>query len=576
MNDDLDLLIELYLSGSAAEADVRRLEELLRRDPQAMRTFAQAIDEDVALRKFLSFDRQAEAAVTAGDGDSRLFSRRVPVARASQGAPNLWAPLLAGATLFMALVLWVSVSEPKPAAHARRPAPVGEDEAARRARSRLAEIERERQTIVETHPGPGEKPDPDRDEVQRRRLTQLDQETRRIEKDLEAAAQWARRPEAPADQPLEPLPAARPPVPAATEMTRPESPAVLVDRLEGTVYVVGSAGRTAAIAAHRLASGQGLETTGVRSAASLVFPDGTRIDVGGDTAIRDLADSAGSKGKRLTLSQGSLSARVVRQPGAPMVIATPQGEARVVGTWFRLAVDGGVTRLEVSEGRVQLRRADGRSVEVNGGHFALAGSGVDPAPRPLPIEDIVLLPDQARVSGVEWKLVKDSTAASGVALEALDTAYKLRKSGDTLIYDSLKNRTAFVLFTFMADAGRDYHVWIRGRSMAVADRKFHDEVAIEPVNGQLSQKCRQLGWTGDNAFCYTGYCLYPAYGWIGGYGEDGTSDAVPLTIRFARPGQQTLKLYAIETPMRIDAIWLSSTQGARPAADQRPPLREGK
>jgi hypothetical protein len=101
-------------------------------------------------------------------------------------------------------------------------------------------------------------------------------------------------------------------------------------------------------------------------------------------------------------------------------------------------------------------------------------------------------------------------------------------------------------------------------------------VAIEPLGGQLSQKCRQLGGTGDNAFCYTGWKLYAGYGWIGGYGEDGTSDTVPLSIRFPRAGLQTLKLYVIETPMRIDGVWLSTTQTTRPAAEQRMPVREGK
>ena len=75
---------------------------------------------------------------------------------------------------------------------------------------------------------------------------------------------------------------------------------------------------------------------------------------------------------------------------------------------------------------------------------------------------------------------------------------------------------------------------------------------------------------GDNAFCFTGYCLNPGYYWIGGFGEDGASDAVPLSIRFLRAGLQTLKLYAIESPMRVDAIWLSTTQATRPAVEQRP------
>jgi hypothetical protein len=70
--------------------------------------------------------------------------------------------------------------------------------------------------------------------------------------------------------------------------------------------------------------------------------------------------------------------------------------------------------------------------------------------------------------------------------------------------------------------------------------------------------------------------LYTGYAWLGGYGEDGTSDTVPLSIRFTRAGLQTLKLYVIEAPMRIDGIWLSAAQTTRPPADQRMPVRERK
>jgi hypothetical protein len=457
----------------------------------------------------------------------------------------------------------VAVSDPKPQGQARRPERGRDDQ--EQVRQRPTEIEPERRAPVEAPPSPKEKPDVPRED-----------ERRRIERELQEAAKAAPKAE-PSREPAPPRPPPPPREPAGTvaaETTRTDVAPIGVDRIEGQAVV---AGKTPATAGMRLGPGQDFETVGARSSATLSFADGTLIDLAGDSLIREIADPAAARGKRLTLARGTLLARVVRQNAGPMTIVTPHGDARVLGTTFRIVVDSASTRLEVVEGKVQLKRRDGKSVDVSAGHGAVAGAGIELVSRPLPIEEIVLLPDQARVSGNEWKLVKDPAAASGVAMEAAETAYKLKKSGgDTLTYDSVRNRTAYVFFTFMADANRDYHVWIRGRSMATTDRKFHDEVAIEPLNGQLSQKCRQLGGTGDNAYCYTGWCLYPAYGWLGGYGEDGASDAVPLSIRFSRPGLQTLKLYAIETPMRIDAIWLSSTQGARPAAEQRPPLREGK
>ena len=192
-----------------------------------------------------------------------------------------------------------------------------------------------------------------------------------------------------------------------------------------------------------------------------------------------------------------LQARVARQPlGLPFVLQSPHGEARVLGTALRLVVDGGEkgsTRLEVTEGRVQFRRTDGKALEVPAGSFVLAGAGAEFLLRPLPNDEILLLPEQARLSGTEWRLVKDAVSVAGVALESPETAYKLKK-GD--LYESVKNRPAYALFTFPADAGKDYHVWIRGRTPATVDRIHHDEVAIEPGNGILSQRCRQLGWTG--------------------------------------------------------------------------------
>jgi ferric-dicitrate binding protein FerR (iron transport regulator) len=577
MNDEFDLLVEAYLAGSAGPAEARRLEELLRSDPALGQAFVLALDEDVALRKHFSFDPEA-APVPVQSAPPRPAARRSSLRPSARSASPLWAPLLAGATLFMALLMWVAVSEPKPQVQVRRPERTREER--ERARQRLTEIERERQALVEAPAAPGAKPDVPRGQEQTRRLTQLEAERRRIQEDLQESAAAAPKAEpapTPAPPPPRSLPSPPPSGTVAAEPTRAEASPIGVDHVDGQAFVLAPSGKTPAVAGARVGPGEEFETVGTRSGALLSFADGTRLDVAGDSLIREVADPAAARGKRLTLARGSLTARVVHQTAGPMIVVTPHGDARVLGTTFRVIVETASTRLEVVEGKVQLRRRDGKSVEVSAGHGAVAGSGIELVSRPLPIEEIVLVPDQARVSGNEWKMVKDPAAATGVAMEAADTAYKLKKSGsDSLIYESVRNRTAYVFFTFLADAGRDYHVWIRGRSMATTDRKFHDEVAIEPLGGQLSQKCRQLGWTGDNAYCYTGWCLYPAYGWLGGYGEDGTSDAVPLSIRFSRPGLQTLKLYAIETPMRIDAIWLSTTQGARPSPDQRPPLREGK
>jgi catechol 2,3-dioxygenase-like lactoylglutathione lyase family enzyme len=46
--------------------------------------------------------------------------------------------------------------------------------------------------------------------------------------------------------------------------------------------------------------------------------------------------------------------------------------------------------------------------------------------------------------------------------------------------------------------------------------------------------------------------------------SDGVIGLDPISIRFASSVQQTLKMHALETPIRIDALWLSATQTACP------------
>ncbi len=70
-----------------------------------------------------------------------------------------------------------------------------------------------------------------------------------------------------------------------------------------------------------------------------------------------------------------------------MVVASPHGEARILGTTLRLSVQSGPksqTRLDVLEGKVRLQSADGGSVDVPGGHTAVLAEGIELAARPLP------------------------------------------------------------------------------------------------------------------------------------------------------------------------------------------------
>jgi hypothetical protein len=153
---------------------------------------------------------------------------------------------------------------------------------------------------------------------------------------------------------------------------RAASPGVEIKR-NGTVVV--AAPGLGLLAGDRVETGEAQEVT--------FSYDGeeTKIQLSPETAV-ELVPSG--KGKRLYVSAGGIEALVAPQPaGSPMVVTTPHAEAEVVGTWFRLAVDGASTRLDVLDGVVRLTdRREGTSVDVAAGDFAVAGEGVALAARP--------------------------------------------------------------------------------------------------------------------------------------------------------------------------------------------------
>ncbi|MGH7971100.1 MAG: FecR domain-containing protein [Limisphaerales bacterium] len=132
----------------------------------------------------------------------------------------------------------------------------------------------------------------------------------------------------------------------------------------------------------RLKSGDILRTTEKATATIAFGPEKTRISLEAGTELRL---GALSQGKRLALGGGKLEAWVARQrPFRPMVITTPQAEARVLGTSFALTVTTNATRLEVSEGKIRFIRAqDGAKVNVGAGCYAVAAANYELLAQPL-------------------------------------------------------------------------------------------------------------------------------------------------------------------------------------------------
>jgi hypothetical protein len=140
-----------------------------------------------------------------------------------------------------------------------------------------------------------------------------------------------------------------------------------LDLVRGEVLVAGATVR----AGQGVAAGRPI-VTGAGAFAAIVYPDGTRVELSGNSeaALAELPN-------RLTLTRGSLWAAVARQPAVrPMTFQTPHAEAVVLGTQLTLQVTSGASRIEVEEGRVRLIRLGERaSVDVSAGHFAVVEKG---------------------------------------------------------------------------------------------------------------------------------------------------------------------------------------------------------
>jgi ferric-dicitrate binding protein FerR (iron transport regulator) len=359
--DRLDELFDRHLDGSLAGGEEAELESILG-DPEARRRWRELTAlEGKLLEEHMSAPKE-ESPVRG-----RKSTRRIPYVRfglsRKAGAPIAW--IAAGTLLALtALLLAVGHRTPRRAPQESKVLPV---------EARTAE------------PGPVE-------EIPRPR------EAPALPSRASDPLPPTPRPEPPSvpaplevPQPLEPVRAAPPEPPAPPKP--PPGPTLtsiaVLERVSGEVYVVlAAAGRQRAVAGQPLAAGVGIETLGRSSSAAVVFPDGTRLELGGDTRLSEIEE----RPKRAGLDRGVVAADVRPQPvGFPMSLRTPNAEARVVGTRFTLTAAADETLLEVREGRVRIARSeDGASVEVGPDHYAVVARGLLLAARPVTSKPMVV------------------------------------------------------------------------------------------------------------------------------------------------------------------------------------------
>jgi ferric-dicitrate binding protein FerR (iron transport regulator) len=160
--------------------------------------------------------------------------------------------------------------------------------------------------------------------------------------------------------------------------------------VQGEVWLVTALGQVRpARENEELLPGEEVRTGEGSSQAQIAYPDGTRLELGSDTAVRlepGRGEAAGGR-KRVFLQAGVVEAEVSRQAESdPMVVATPHAVIRGAGTRFSSTASPEATWVGLAEGEVELTRTrDGQSVLVEKDRFAVAARRDEPlVAQPLP------------------------------------------------------------------------------------------------------------------------------------------------------------------------------------------------
>ncbi len=434
MNDQtFAVLVQRYAEGDLSAAERRQLTQEVLGDPNRREQFGRQVRlnlelnallepedaEDARLRASLIVDEDDDARdrrVMAGlekrlrigafkAETERRSSRSIPIVRAPAATPQRaslkpWAIAAAAAIVVLGLAMVLMSG--------------GDD--------RKAVVRRDRAIPEPVAPAP----------VQRPVVPNLDREREAAEaKQRDRARKLAEeRAAMDRDAKEEPKAVEEAPKPAPRKPTTVVAMAKLMSTT-GTVHILAYGKKIPAQAGQDLLSGQGIETVGPLSWAALRFADGTRLEIWSDTRVARISEPAdGSHGKQAIVTEGTLLGAVVKQPpGRPLVVTTPNGEARVLGTVLSITVepDGvGATRLEVGHGKVQfVESMKGKSIDVTSGLYTVASAGNDMNLKGIPPMSLSRKrpspagsPDAARIDAavrraVEYLRTADSPGMNG-------------------------------------------------------------------------------------------------------------------------------------------------------------------
>ena len=186
------------------------------------------------------------------------------------------------------------------------------------------------------------------------------------------------------------------------------------------------------------------------------------------------------------------------------------------------------------------------------------------APLPVDADTLVLYAGNAPVRiGPAFDLLADTSAAGGRALRNIER-------GGPKLTSATAQPASYVEMSFPAQAGRAYHVWIRGR--ATANYWGNDSIYMQfggSVTSTGVPKWR-IGTTTATWFSLEDFAGQGNFNWMwndNGYGQTVTGE----DVWFATTGTQTLRLQQREDGIIIDQIVVSPTM----FYSQRPGLPKG-
>jgi PKD repeat protein len=163
--------------------------------------------------------------------------------------------------------------------------------------------------------------------------------------------------------------------------------------------------------------------------------------------------------------------------------------------------------------------------------------------------DIVLYGGDASAVTGTWRTVNDTTAAGGLRVHNPD-------AGVPKLTAPSANPAGYVEFTFSADAGRPYRLWMRGR----ADRNgyVNDSVFVQFSNSVTSTgtPAYRIGTTSATTYVLEDCsgCVLSGWGWQdNGYG----TGVLGPPIYFSTSGTQVMRLQNREDGLSIDQVVLS-------------------